>query len=285
MDKTAAAAEINAVTVNLPTFWREQPELWFAQAEGQFRLRGITDENAKFDHVITSLDAITVANVSNLMRNRPTTTPYTRLRQRLAHIYELSDRERASRLLDIGHLGDQKPSELANKMLNMLEDRDANFLIRELFLRALPREVHAIVESSTSEFRELAHEADQHFTSSGRMVGNVTETAVSPATETLPEIPAAFNNRRLNNRPPNAGRTIHQGTKHRPSDQQTDSDLCFYQVRRRGTEMHSTLHVSHFPTSLRTAKYAFVRHDSHRKLLQRPYKGPFRVIERGNKTF
>ena len=123
MDKTAAAAEINAVTVNLPTFWREQPELWFAQAEGQFRLRGITDENAKFDHVITSLDAITVANVSNLMRNRPTTTPYTRLRQRLAHIYELSDRERADRPLDIGHLGDQKPLELANKMLNMLEDR------------------------------------------------------------------------------------------------------------------------------------------------------------------
>ena len=114
MDKTAAAAEINAVTVNLPTFWREQPELWFAQAEGQFRLRGITDENAKFDHVITSLDAITVANVSNLMRNRPTTTPHTCLRQRSAYVYELSDRERACRLLDIGHLGDQN----RRKMLN-----------------------------------------------------------------------------------------------------------------------------------------------------------------------
>ena len=34
------------------------PELWFAQADGRFRCRGIADENTKFDHVITSLDAI-----------------------------------------------------------------------------------------------------------------------------------------------------------------------------------------------------------------------------------
>ena len=79
--------------------------------------------NKKLDHVITSLDAITAANVSDLMRNRPTTTSYTHLRQRLVYVYELSDRERADRPLDIGHLGDQKPLELANKMLNMLEDR------------------------------------------------------------------------------------------------------------------------------------------------------------------
>ena len=62
MDKTAIATEINAVTVKLSTFWREQPELRFAQAESQFRLRGITDENTKFDYVITSLDAKTAAN-------------------------------------------------------------------------------------------------------------------------------------------------------------------------------------------------------------------------------
>ena len=148
MDKTAAAAVVNAVSVKLPTFWREQPELWFAQAESQFRLRGVTDENTKFDHVITSLDVITEANVSDLIRNRPTTTPYTCSRLRLAYVYELSDRDRACRLLDIGHLGDQKPSEVLNKMLNLVEKWDTNFLIHELFLRTLPREVRAIVASS-----------------------------------------------------------------------------------------------------------------------------------------
>ena len=42
--------------------------------------------------------------------------------------------------------------------------------------------------------------------------------------------------------------------------------------------------VVHVPTSLETAEYIFVRRDSHRGPLQRPYDGPFRVIERGNKT-
>ena len=93
----------------------------------------------------------------------------------------------------------------------------------------------------------------KHFSSSGTIIGNVTETAVSPTTETLPEINAAFNSRRLNNRPPNADRTIHQGTKHQPSDQQTDWDLCFYhrKFRRRSAEMHSTLYVSQFPKCIR----------------------------------
>ena len=41
----------------------------------------------------------------------------------------------------------------------------------------------------------------------------------------------------------------------------------------------------HVPTSLRTAKCVFVRHSSHQNPLQRPHDGPFRVVERENKTF
>ena len=97
-------------------------------------------------------------------------------------------------------------------MLNFVKNRDTKFLIRKLLLRALPREDRAIVASSPSELRQLAHEADQHFSSSGAMVGNVTETAVLTTSETLQEIHATFNNRRLNYHPPNAGQTIQQGT-------------------------------------------------------------------------
>ena len=153
----------------------------------------------------TSLNAITAANVSDWMRNQPTTTP-----SHLLH-YER-------------------------------------------------REVRAIVASTTSELLGLAQEADQHFSSSSTMVGNLTETDVSPTTETLPKIHAVFNNRRLNNRPPNAGRTIHQEIKHRPSDQQTDSDLCFYhrKFRRRSAETHSTSHEKKgYPQKIHRQCYRF----------------------------
>ncbi|XP_059098445.1 uncharacterized protein LOC131892638 [Tigriopus californicus] len=41
----------------------------------------------------------------------------------------------------------------------------------------------------------------------------------------------------------------------------------------------------HVPTDLAAAEYVYVRHDAHRGPLQRPYDGPFRVLERHPKHF
>ena len=46
-------AKVTAVTVKLPPFWPDKAVLWFAQAEAQFLLRGITQDKTKFAHVIT----------------------------------------------------------------------------------------------------------------------------------------------------------------------------------------------------------------------------------------
>ena len=39
------------------------------------------------------------------------------------------------------------------------------------------------------------------------------------------------------------------------------------------------------PRNLQQAKYVFIRRDAHRTPLQRPYEGPFKVIQPGSKTF
>ena len=44
------------------------------------------------------------------------------------------------------------------------------------------------------------------------------------------------------------------------------------------------VHVS-VPRNLQWAKFVFIHRDSHRTPLQRPYEGPFRVIQPGPKTF
>ena len=50
------------------------------------------------------------------------------------------------------------------------------------------------------------------------------------------------------------------------------------------TSRHGTAPVS-VPADLQRAKFVFVRCDAHRTSLQRPYEGPFRVIETDPKTF
>jgi hypothetical protein len=38
------------MAVRLPPFWAERPAMWFAQAEAQFSLAGISSKKTKFFH-------------------------------------------------------------------------------------------------------------------------------------------------------------------------------------------------------------------------------------------
>ena len=48
---------------------------------------------------------------------------------------------------------------------------------------------------------------------------------------------------------------------------------------------HHVDRPSYLPDALRTATSVYVRHDARRLPLQRPYDGPFAVLERGEKVF
>ena len=50
------------------------------------------------------------------------------------------------------------------------------------------------------------------------------------------------------------------------------------------TSQHGAAPIS-VPCNLQQAKFVFIRRDAHRTPLQRPYEGPFRVIQPGPKTF
>jgi hypothetical protein len=50
--RSSPLAEVSSVVVRLPPLWAERPAMWFAQAEVQFFLAGISSETSKFCHVI-----------------------------------------------------------------------------------------------------------------------------------------------------------------------------------------------------------------------------------------
>jgi hypothetical protein len=71
-ENNCSKTEVARVSVRLPTFWAKRPASWFAQAEAQFHLAGITNERTQFYHIISQLDEKYVAEVDDI--NSPTRT-------------------------------------------------------------------------------------------------------------------------------------------------------------------------------------------------------------------
>jgi hypothetical protein len=59
----------------LTLFWAEQPAVWFAQAEVQFSLAGISSERTKYFHFISQLDHRYAAEVEVIIVILPERDP------------------------------------------------------------------------------------------------------------------------------------------------------------------------------------------------------------------
>lgn len=154
--------ESNAVAIKLPVFWTNQPQVWFAQSEAQFAIRGITNDETKFYHVVAALDQHTATRVVGLLENPPAVDKYYALKTTLLSTYGLTDSERAAQLLRLPGLGDSKPSELMDNMLSLLGQHKPCFLFRQLFLEQMPENIREhLALSQLTDYRELAKEADK----------------------------------------------------------------------------------------------------------------------------
>ena len=202
----------NNIPIKLPEFWESAAAAWFAQAESQFAVRGITDDDTCYHHVVASLSSSTASRAVGFITNPPPTRRYAALKAHLLRLFELSLPERARRLLDISGLGDRKPSEHMEMMLNLLGDQEPNFLFRELFLRHMPPHVQtALAGSTATDPRALAEEADRYFLATHRQ-----------ASELLAPVRAFSTPRNTQRQQRSTGRS---------DETASQDDLCYFHAR------------------------------------------------------
>ena len=141
MSKVEEEASVGTLSVKLPTFWPDMPEVWFAQAEANFRARRITSQKSKFNLVVVALDADTLKGVLDLIEQEPDEESYDRLKARLVQAYKLSTVDKVKQCMELPPLADESPIKLADQMIALTRDATAEDIVKAMFLLKLPESV------------------------------------------------------------------------------------------------------------------------------------------------
>jgi hypothetical protein len=221
------AAPVAAAAVKLPPFWSDNAEVWFLQAEAQFAIAGISSERTAFYHVLTALPQHVIVSVIDVVRTAATAvSPFSDLKARLLSGYTQSKWSRMFQLIHHPGLGDQRPSQLMDKMLALLSsDTKPDEVFMGLFMDRLPVEMRAQLSLQDYESpRHLAAAADLIWDARGPMA------AIPPA------VNAVGREGRNRSRSPSTrgggGRQRRRGATPGPgSGAGGDKNLCFYHRR------------------------------------------------------
>lgn len=183
---STANSNVSRVTIKTPPFWKGDPNIWFAQIEGQFVLGGISNDTTKFYHVITAVDTEILTQVSDIVQTPPVNNKYDTLKRRLVSIYTDSEEKKLRKLLSEVELGDRKPSTLLNEMQRLGGVALSSELLKSLWLQHLPIAMHSCLAVTSGTVEELSKLADE--------IGEIGEPRVvaavtsDPTTELLKQL-------------------------------------------------------------------------------------------------
>ena len=133
----AAGAQLaTAVSVKLPEFWKNDPNMWLAQEEAQFHLARITQDETKFWHIVARIDQSVICHISDLVNTPPVINKYRAVKDRLISRFALSLQARIEQLLGSSDLGDLRPSHLLARMQEIATGLNVDeSIMKTLFLQ------------------------------------------------------------------------------------------------------------------------------------------------------
>ncbi|XP_064483066.1 uncharacterized protein LOC135395908 [Ornithodoros turicata] len=153
-------SQLTAVPVKLPPFWDRNPPVWFAQAETQIHLSGVTSQLTRFYHVISALSPTAADPVYDHMTTPPPENPHDQLKSALLKRTSSSDRDRLHQLLFAEELGERRPTQLLRRMKQLLGSdapgssgdvsSTSDIFLRQLFLQRLPRHVQMVLATAAN---------------------------------------------------------------------------------------------------------------------------------------
>ncbi|XP_047543180.1 uncharacterized protein LOC125075510 [Vanessa atalanta] len=140
-----AASEICKVGVRVPPFWPDEPDIWFAQLEGQFMIAGITNDATKFFYVVSQLDRQYAREVKDIITNPPARDKYEKLKSELIRRLSASNEKKVQQLLMHEELGDRRPSQFHRHLQGLAGQEVTDEFLRTIWTSRLPANIQSIL--------------------------------------------------------------------------------------------------------------------------------------------
>jgi hypothetical protein len=168
MPRTAAPVIVDdkenqtKLAIRVPPFWPEEPELWFAQLEGQFALSKIIDDEARYAYVLSRIEPKQAKEIKDVITHSPAQQKYETIKKALIQRLTDSQAQRIRQLLEHEELGDRKPSQFLRHLSTLAGTTVSGELLRTLWLGRLPSSMQAILATRTEDrLEDIAEQADR----------------------------------------------------------------------------------------------------------------------------
>ena len=168
---------VHKVAVKIPPFWNDEPELWFAQLEGQFTLSGITQDATKYSYVLSQLDSRQIKEVKDTITQAPEADKFGTIKRALIQRMSVSQEQRTRQFLDQEEIGDRKPSQFLRHLRTLAGDNIPDSLLRTLWLGRLPNQMQLILATRTEDrLNDVAEQADRIHEMTSKVMVAATDT-------------------------------------------------------------------------------------------------------------
>ncbi|XP_050353660.1 uncharacterized protein LOC126775638 [Nymphalis io] len=158
-----ATGETMRVGVRVPVFNPDDPELWFAQLEGQFTLSGIREDSTKFYYVLAQLEPQHTAEIRDLVVAPPSTGRYDKLKAELIRRLSASQERKIKQLLMHEELGDRKPTQFLRHLQHLAGPTVPTDFIRTIWSSRLPTHLQTCIAAQHTKMslEDIAELADR----------------------------------------------------------------------------------------------------------------------------
>lgn len=156
--------ELHPIQLRLPQFWPNSVNTWFIQVEAQFSISRITNDQSKYNYLISALPLEVAESVTDILENPPETDLYSNLKKILISRHSLSIERRIKRIISDEEMGDSKPSDFYRKLKSLAGTSGTigDDLIKKLWLGRLPHLVNvALIPLTDKSIDSILEAADQ----------------------------------------------------------------------------------------------------------------------------